>query len=197
MKKTILTLSLAFVSTFAMAQQTIQWNHGLTGFTPTGTITVDCNEIFHFTSGGNIHPVVEGGSGITTVSNFWSSLNLTVAPSNNSSNPLVVSIPDTGEYYFRCGTNPGNSNLFGHITVAGPTCEGTTAVEVVTNHPINIYPNPVTDVLTIEGLNGTAEVFDINGKKVMNTNGTVNVSNLANGTYIIKAESFTTNFIKE
>jgi hypothetical protein len=170
-----------------MAQQTIQWNHGPTGFTPTGTITVDCNEIFHFTSGGNTHPVVEGGSGITTVSNFWASLNLTVTPSNNANNPLVVSIPTTGEYYYRCGTNPGNSNLYGHITVTGPTCEGATAVQIIESDELTIYPNPANSTITIKGLNGVAQVFDVNGKKVMNiTNTTVNVSSLANGTYFIK-----------
>ena len=68
---------------------------------------------------------------------------------------------------------------------------------MVTN-PISVFPNPATDVLTIEGLNGAAEVFDVNGKKVMDiTNGTFDVSELSKGTYIVKSEKYNTLFIKE
>jgi len=190
MEKTILTLALAFVGTFAMAQQTIQWNHGTTGFTPTGTITVDCDEIFHFTSGGNSHPVIEGGSGNTTVPNFWASLNLTVSTSNNASNPLLVSIPNTGEYYYRCGTNPGNSNLFGHITVAGPTCEGTTSVNEISKNA-HVYPNPTNGKLNLVNVKGEINIYDSFGKLIFEKTLTGNVeevdlSKLPNGLYTIK-----------
>ena len=61
----------------------------------------------------------------------------------------------------------------------------------------NIYPNPATDILSIE-LNDASstyqiEVFDILGKKVISSEiqkvGNINVSALAPGTYVIKINS--------
>lgn len=191
-KKSILTLALAFVGTFAMAQQSISWSHS-GGLTPSN-ISVDCNEVFDFVSLAQTHPVAEGGSGTSTDPNFWSNSNYTI-PGNQT---ISLSIPTAGTFYFRCGTNPNKTSLWGYILVEGPACEGTTAVEVIESDKFTVYPNPATDVLTIEGLNAAAEVFDVNGKKVMNVmSGTFDISTLSNGTYIVKAESFITNFIKK
>ncbi|MBC8266455.1 MAG: T9SS type A sorting domain-containing protein [Flavobacteriales bacterium] len=198
-KKTILTLALAFVGTFAMAQnQFMTWSHN-GGHTPSQYLTVDCNEPFEFHNVGfQTHPVAEGGFGPSTDPNFWPSQNLTLTPAMGASNPMIVTIPTAGTYNFKCGSNPTKQALWGQIMVTGPGCEGATSVEVIESDKFTIYPNPATDVLTIEGLNGAAVVFDVNGKKVMNVmSGTFDISTLSNGTYIVKAESFTTNFIKE
>jgi hypothetical protein len=192
MKKITLTLALAFVGTFAMAQQTITWSHS-GGLTPSN-ISVDCNEVFNFTSLAQTHPVAEGGSGTSTDPNFWSNSNYTI-PGNQT---ISLSIPTAGTFYFRCGTNPNKTSLWGYILVEGPGCEGTTAVQLIESDKLTIYPNPANNNITIDGLNGTAEVYDINGKKVMDVmSGTFDISTLSNGTYIVKAESFITNFIKE
>ena len=192
MKKITLTLALALVGTFAMAQQTITWSHS-GGLTPSN-ISVDCNEVFNFTSLAQTHPVAEGGSGTSTDPNFWSNSNYTI-PGNQT---ISLSIPTAGTFYFRCGTNPNKTSLWGYILVEGPGCEGTTAVQLIESDKLTIYPNPANNNITIDGLNGTAEVFDINGKKVMDVmSGTFDISTLSNGTYIVKAESFITNFIKE
>ena len=192
MKKTILTLALAFVGTFAMAQQSISWSHS-GGLTPSN-ISVDCNEVFDFVSLAQTHPVAEGGSGTSTDPNFWSNSNYTI-PGGGT---ISLSIPTAGTFYFRCGTNPNKTSLWGYILVEGPGCEGTTAVQVIESDKLTIYPNPANNNITIDGLIGTAEVFDINGKKVMDVmSGAIDISTLSNGTYIVKVESFTTNFIKE
>ena len=192
MKKTILTLALAFVGTFAMAQQSISWSHS-GGLTPSN-ISVDCNEVFNFVSLAQTHPVAEGGSGTSTDPNFWSNSNYTIPGAGT----ISLSIPTAGTFYFRCGTNPNKSILWGYILVEGPGCEGTTTVQVIESNQLTIYPNPASSTITVEGLNGVAQVFDVNGKKVMNiTNGTFDVSELSKGTYIVKSEKYNTLFIKE
>jgi hypothetical protein len=58
---------------------------------------------------------------------------------------------------------------------------------------IKVYPNPVNDVLFIDGINTVTpfEVMDISGKVMLQqtTSSAVNVSSLAPGTYFIKAGS--------
>ena len=52
---------------------------------------------------------------------------------------------------------------------------------------LNIYPNPVKDVLTIEGNYTSVDVFDMFGKLVLSSEYTknINVSTLANGIYML------------
>ena len=113
-----------------------------------------------------------------------------------SSIPSVTFTLDTpGTYYFHCGTNPGNSNNWGKITVLD-----TTATEIIETEIVEykIYPNPSTDVITIEGLNGAAEIYNLIGEKVMDVNSSIiNVYDLLKGVYIIKIEEFNSTFIKK
>ena len=108
---------------------------------------------------------------------------------------VVFQLNTVGTYKFHCGNSPTKDIDYGTIYV---TEGGSTAVSDIANNPISVYPNPATDVLTIKGLNGAAEVFDVNGKKVMNVmSGTFDISTLSNGTYIVKSEKFNTLFIEE
>lgn len=56
-----------------------------------------------------------------------------------------------------------------------------------------VYPNPAKDILTLNSQNSLekAELFDLNGRKVLSSeitnNNTVNISGLASGTYILLA----------
>jgi hypothetical protein len=64
-----------------------------------------------------------------------------------------------------------------------------TSVTQYTDH-IDIYPNPVTDILTLEGLGRQAEIriFDLTGKKVFEqsiTRNQVDLSTLDKGVYIL------------
>ena len=56
---------------------------------------------------------------------------------------------------------------------------------------ISIYPNPVKDVLTIEGTYTSATIYDVFGKLVLTTNAqkTINVSALSNGVYFVNINS--------
>ncbi len=53
----------------------------------------------------------------------------------------------------------------------------------------NVWPNPVSDILHIDGLpqNSRVEIYDITGRKVMEPRGnTVNIQNLDNGSYVLR-----------
>ena len=69
------------------------------------------------------------------------------------------------------------------------------SIENETLSNINIYPNPVSDVLKINGLavNNKVKIFDVYGKELLNetkfkTN-EINISNLAAGIYFVKVEN--------
>lgn len=61
------------------------------------------------------------------------------------------------------------------------------AIENINAGNIAVYPNPAKDVVNVE--NATQiEIFNLIGAKILSTNGTsINVSGLANGTYILHA----------
>ena len=77
-----------------------------------------------------------------------------------------------------------------------PNCNITTNIEnEKTQTNFNIYPNPATDKITIEvPQNTTIEILNINGQiiQMINKNGnkmTIDLGNLSNGVFIIKAKT--------
>lgn len=54
---------------------------------------------------------------------------------------------------------------------------------------INVYPNPVSSVLNVTGVNGSVQVFDVNGKLIssvsVNNSATIDASGWANGLYFV------------
>jgi hypothetical protein len=193
MKKTILTLVLAFVSIFAIGQ-TMTISHTGISTVPSSTdksLSVNVGDDITFIyGGGGSHPMTEGwqdGSASTPVS--------FVTQTVTSSIPTVTfQINTAGIYKFHCGTSPGNSNNWGTIYVA----DGTTSAATVYNNPISVFPNPARNILTVKGLTESAAIYRLNGNKVMYViNGTFNVSDLAKGTYIVKTAKYNTIFIKK
>jgi hypothetical protein len=89
--------------------------------------------------------------------------------------------------------------------------EGSTlGVNSYTSNAFTLYPNPVKNILNVALTNTTielksAEVFDLNGRRVLEANITnhgINVEKLATGTYIlvvrdITNKDYTQKFIKE
>jgi len=69
---------------------------------------------------------------------------------------------------------------------------GALAIESVIENDINIYPNPTNNILNITNIaNANVRIFNIIGKEVVTINNasnftTVDMSNLAEGTYIVK-----------
>lgn len=85
-------------------------------------------------------------------------------------------------------TSFGNGMKVGNITVTG-------GIEFGTNHSdeINLYPNPASNLLTIDtkstgGIFDAIEIYDVAGRIVSKTKGisTINVSNFENGMYIAR-----------
>ncbi|WLD23477.1 S8/S53 family peptidase [Flavobacterium dauae] len=93
----------------------------------------------------------------------------------------------------------GNQNFSIIISGAGgqmPSTEGSVSVASVALESLSVYPNPVNDVLTIQGdlnnlNNGTIDIFDVTGKNVLKSkivdsqSMNINVSNLKQGMYIL------------
>lgn len=73
-----------------------------------------------------------------------------------------------------------------------------TAVENITSQDIVVHPNPAQDVLLINGIEAQdLRVFDLQGRLLKTENGTqVNVSNLAEGTYLLQVGTQVVRFIK-
>ncbi|MDB4089422.1 T9SS type A sorting domain-containing protein [Flavobacteriales bacterium] len=162
------------------------------GISPNTSLTVSAGDSIDFIyGGGGTHPMTEGwqtGETSTPI-NF---VTRTVS-SSVLSLTFVMGIP--GTYYFHCGSNPTNSANWGKIIVLDSTSTGIPEVQMV---HYAIYPNPATDILTIEGLKNTGEIYNLIGKKVMDINSpTINVKALPKGKYIVKVGNYSSVFIKK
>jgi hypothetical protein len=95
-------------------------------------------------------------------------------------------------------TNPNINPLGQEIPNNGidEDCDGedmTTGVRELANSKIRIYPNPVSDVLNIDGdgkLNIKVSIFDLSGKLVISSNNerTIDVSYITHGSYLLELE---------
>ncbi|MFT5249800.1 MAG: hypothetical protein ACI93P_001532, partial [bacterium] len=70
-------------------------------------------------------------------------------------------------------------------------CDALCNVTVISENAeleINIYPNPVKDVLTIDGIYNSVNIYDVFGKLVLTsqTQKTIDVSTLSNGIYMLE-----------
>lgn len=195
MKKTLFTLAIAFVSTFTFAQnQSMSLSH-FGGASPSQlTVSVD-EEIDFFWAGGQPHPMTEGwqtGESSTPVP--FPTIIVTSANTESANNPVTFTLDQAGTYYFHCGTNPSNSNLWASIIVE----ESGVGIEETEQDNLGIYPNPAYDFLTIKGFVEEASIYSISGKLILNvTTPVVDISSLSNGIYILENQGVKTQFIKE
>ncbi|MBL7921021.1 MAG: T9SS type A sorting domain-containing protein [Bacteroidia bacterium] len=122
----------------------------------------------------------------TETNGLWVSNNINAATPTFS---IVQSYPF--QQPERVFFNPFNANemwvtSFGNGMKAG-SLTPTGVLEFKNNvNDINLYPNPVSDVLNIAGKYDEVEVYDITGRLINKTKGnsTINVSVFENGTYI-------------
>ena len=74
------------------------------------------------------------------------------------------------------------ANAMVEVTIVG--------VEDYDNEEVNVYPNPATDMLHIDGSNiQSVSLYNLQGQCVMTESGNVNelsISNLSRGMYILK-----------
>ena len=191
MKTTTLFTAILLTSMLSIGQNpSITISHN--GLSPYDTLTVYVGDsVDFFYGGGGSHPMTEGWqSGQTSSPISFPTQTVT------SSIPSVTFTLDTpGTYYFHCGTNPGNANNWGEITVLD-----TNATAVIENKidPYRIYPNPVSDVIYIDGMEGKATIIDLNGKIVqIISEKKTNLSALPSGVYFIEIKGVRTKFIKK
>ncbi len=82
-----------------------------------------------------------------------------------------------------------NSNIA--VTTSGLS---TAENQLAASTEIKLYPNPVKDILTLSNTKSESfKIYDMSGKLVMDgslQNGTVNVSRLATGNYVIQIENY-------
>ncbi len=156
----------------------------------------------------NVAGTTSNGINATNVDILWST------DSGNSWTTLVSGIPNNG---MRAVTIPDASTTSGRIMVKGSHhifFNVNTADISVTpsdgkpitgdsgsgSSEINLYPNPVQDILTVTNITDSAyKIYDMSGRLVKEgtlQNGTVRVSDLANGIYLIHLDQFRKKFIK-
>ena len=74
--------------------------------------------------------------------------------------------------------------LLNDIKVVDPS-----GIEAISNVKVSLYPNPVSDKLTVEGEGiQMVQVLDVNGRNVISTehSGSIDMSSLASGVYVVR-----------
>jgi hypothetical protein len=120
---------------------------------------------------------------------FWSSVNSRLHCRLIELDPVGAAAIDRGRFMW-------NAQLVGLHTPYDHTTEPNFVKPIVEHIRLMVYPNPVTDVLTIETEETIKQVFvlDINGRTVMQVNGdnkTINLQSLPTGSYIIRIHTET------
>ena len=97
------------------------------------------------------------------------------------------SLPDPGGYYY------GWTKIEGIILNIIPTTASLAVCEALSQQPLEVYPNPATDVLYLNGLSNEAEnysIYNAMGQKVKagSTRGAIPVAELGRGIYLLQIE---------
>ncbi len=101
---------------------------------------------------------------------------------------------------FDFAPSPADINIeISDIVICGE--EGTTGFDDVKSKGISIYPVPAKDFIYIDGINGlkTVRIIDIVGKVVLaeQSTGSINISTLNKGIYMLSVDNLMVKFIKE
>ena len=86
--------------------------------------------------------------------------------------------------------DPGTgSGQYTSITDCNAACSATDVSEVISN--LSTYPNPVNNVLTIEGSYISVDIIDVSGKLVLSSDyvKTINVKSLSDGVYMLNIKT--------
>lgn len=121
-------------------------------------------------------------------------------PGSEKEAGFIFNVQDLAEntrYFYAIESFDSENTTLTHTEGSFKTL-GELGIGSVTRKPINIYPNPATDVITIEGIgNGaTIRIFDVSGREVLaTTHTTIYVGALSKGIYIISSDKYTGKFI--
>ena len=116
MKQNLSLFSMLLFMVQVTVAQDAYMNLSHAGISPSATMTVEPDQEITFEyGGGGSHPMTDG-HGSTPSPVFFQTVTVT------SSNPIATfSLEEEGTYLFHCGTNPGNSGLWGTIIVESST----------------------------------------------------------------------------
>lgn len=96
----------------------------------------------------------------------------------------------TGRFYVVGAVLDGDAGITSSTVVAVKAGVPNSVKEVAVTKKLNIYPNPVSNVLHLEGTVGDIHVLDISGRTILSSNGSnIDVSQLSSGMYFIKCFS--------
>ena len=118
------------------------------------------------------------------------------APVNGT---VILRIPYTG-----LGNQTLNMELVENTATRNYQLNVVTGINDIKNSDIKIYPNPTNNIINIEGLNknenNTIQIFDVQGKlvitKTINEKGTIDLSELNKGVYVIKIGELAQRIVK-
>jgi hypothetical protein len=146
--------------------------------------------------------------GVLSSANFSYCASCTIT---NSNEPLIIG------GYNDAGPITGPSNWNGQLDDIGLWNRALTQLEVIALYTsistgiddlktsnIKIYPNPTNHIINIDGVinneNTTAKIFDVQGKLILSKEliekGTIDISDLNNGVYVIKIGEMVQRIVK-
>lgn len=180
--KALSTICLIAMASAASAQTTYQLTNSGTTFSP-NLITMQ--------AGDSIHVVLPAPHTCTEVSQAtWDANgNTPNGGFNYPSGTETFSLDVPGTYYFVCIPHAA-MGMKGQIVVNAST---TAVQEVAAADGLQLYPNPANTKVTVSGIavGQVLNVVDVNGRTVLeatsSSNGVLDVSMLAPGTYTIMA----------
>ncbi len=151
-----------FFSVSILMSQSMNLSHS--GISPSSTLVVEPGENITFIyGGGGPHPMTSGHGSTESPVYFPT---VTVSSSNPTAN---FSLTTVGTYLFHCGTNPGNSNLWGTIIV-----EATEPEYILGDVNFDEVINILDIVALVNHIIGTS-LLDFEESGDMNEDGTINI----------------------
>ena len=134
--------------------------------------------VMPITSTANGATIVWGGT--NSPNGNFTSEESTYFESNSGVTPSWDCTPGQG-----C-SDPGTGNgQYTSLASCQAACNNTSAGEISSKN-ISIFPNPVKNILNIQGEMESVDIFDVFGKLVItSTNNTINTSDLAKGIYVV------------
>jgi plastocyanin len=178
-------------ASFAQAQIAASFTVSHSGLAPSPEATVNVGDTVKFIyGGGGPHPMTSGHNQ-TPSPTFFPTVTVT-----SGSPEATTTLEEPGVYYFHCGTNPGNSNNWGTLTVVDPNNPTSISNPHVPTWALqsNLVRNEV--VLTGEGWPDEVVLYGMTGQVVNAWNpsscqGILSVGGLSQGLYVLAGKDGT------
>lgn len=120
------------------------------------------------------------------VVHFLKGVSKVVYSSDNEDRSVLAFVADNGQVLYECVIQNSTKITFDSAD------DQTAIADVMQDGNVSIYPNPAVDCININGLTEqvSAELFTLDGNKMLSvqTSGTVDVSSVAQGTYILRVD---------